>query len=106
MGSFPITIGAPLAPPILQLVNDGVPRTRSRTTADDPAVILLDHVLEEKFEGYRNVRFIAYGLDELLPNNRVCFCVACLLHDAIDGMKQWHVSTEADRVSGGSTGRE
>jgi hypothetical protein len=69
------------------LVEDGIPVTAVRAMTDDSSIILLDHVLEEKFERCRNVRVVACGLYELLPDHRVCFCVTRLPHDAVDDVK-------------------
>jgi len=61
--------------------------------------VVLDHVLEEKLEGYRHVRVIACGLYELLPDHHIYFCGACLLHDVVDGVKQWRVAMEYGKMS-------
>ena len=51
--------------------------------SDDPSVIVIGHVLEEKFEGCRNVGVITFGPSEFLPDDRTRFCAACLPHDVV-----------------------
>ena len=73
---------------------------------DDPSVVRLDHVLKEKFERCGNVRFISFGLYEPLPDHCVRFCIAFLLHDAVDGLKQRRMPTGRCRVNESDTVRE
>jgi len=96
-----LQIGTILTLPILMPFEGGVPPPTVCAFADNSSVILLDHVLEEKFEGYRHVRVIACGLYELLPDHCIRFCGACLLHDAVDGVKQRRVTMEYGGMSNG-----
>ena len=59
----------------------------TRTMTDDSLVILLNHIPDEKFERCENVRVVACGLYERLPDHRVRFCAARLPYDAINGLK-------------------
>ena len=60
--SYPALSKTTLAPPVLGLIDDGIPATTTRTPTDDPFIILLDQVSEEKFERCRNVRVVTCGL--------------------------------------------
>jgi len=73
---------------------DGIPLMTVRATSDNPSIILLDHVLEKKFEGRRNVRVVACGLYELLPDHCICFRGARRPHNAIDSVEQWWVRVD------------
>ena len=73
---------------------------------DNSSVIRLDHVLEEKFERCGNVGVIPFGLYEPLPDHRVNFCITLLLHDAVDGLKQWRMTMEHCGVNEGYAVRE
>lgn len=90
-GSNPAHVDTDVALPVPAPLNS-VSAITTRTVSEDPRVIFLDHSLEEKFEGRKNVRTISCGVYELPPDHRVRFCVACLPHDAIDDVKQWGVS--------------
>ena len=68
---------------------------------NDSSIILLDHVLEEEFERCRDVRVVACGLYELLPDHRVCFFATRLPYDTVNGEKQRRVSIKYDRLSEG-----
>jgi len=69
----------------------------------DDSSVRLNQVLEEKFERCGNARFIPFGLYEPLPDYRVNFCITLLLHDAVDGLKQWGMTTEHCGVNEGYT---
>lgn len=92
--------------PVLGLVEDGIPSVTASVIADDSLVIHLDHVLEEKFERFGNVRVISCGLYKPLPDHCVRFYGALLQQDAVDGVKQWRMATRHCRVNEGYTVRE
>lgn len=62
------------------------------TMSNNPYVVLLDQMLEEKLEGRKIVRAIDRRLYKLLPDHRIYFRITRLPHDAIDGVKQRCVS--------------
>ena len=74
--------------------------------ADGSFIVRLDHVVEEKFECCRNMRFIPFGLYEPLPDHRINFCIALLPYDAVNGLKQRHMTTEHCGVNEGYIRRE
>lgn len=74
------------------MLEDSIPPITVLATSDDPSVIVIDHVLEEKFESCRNVRVITCGPYEFLPDDCICFCVTCLPHDVVYDAKQGRVS--------------
>ena len=91
LGVYPVRINTTLTLPlpVLGLAKGGTPGITARTMTNvDPPIILLEHALEKKFEGCRNVRVIACGLDKLLPGHRVCFCVTRPPYDSVDYVKQ------------------
>jgi hypothetical protein len=72
-GSSPAFINTQVAPPVLGLLKDSISAITTRTMSNDPSVILLDHTLQEKFEGRKNARVIDCRLYKHLPDHRVCF---------------------------------
>ena len=74
------------------MLEDSIPAVTIRAPSDDPSVIVIDHVLEKKFEGRRNVGVITCGPYEFPPDDCICFCVARLPHDVVDDAKQGGVS--------------
>ena len=81
-----------VTPPVLGVLEGSIPAITVRAASDDPSVVVIDHVLEKKFEGRRNVRVVTCGLHEFHPDDCICFCVARLPHDVVDDAKQGGVS--------------
>jgi len=78
---------ATLTLPALGLVDYSIPLATVGAITDGSTVILLDHVLEKKFERCGDVRVIPCRCYEPLPNHSVRFCITALPQDAVDGLK-------------------
>ena len=57
-------------------------------TLPDAQSTILDHVIEEKFKGRRDVRIIACRLYKPLSDHRICFCGTRFLYHVVDDVKQ------------------
>jgi len=103
-GRFPFPRNTTLQ--TLELVDDGIPAATNGVMVYDSSVVRINQVLEEKLERCGNVRLIAFGLYEPLPDHRVNLCITLLLHNVVDGLKQWCMTREYCGVNKGRTARE